>query len=383
MALLVLCDPRYYGCFWCDTKLRGIYDEAARRRIPIKLYTDMTAFEEAAAKLGSDSSVIVLFDNIRYLDSAIQVFSRLSVHPILSVTEQDFRLPCGYSQVAGDVDMATKKMMEYLHTCGKRRIALVGTNRISAASRNKEEMLRRNVPPEELRVFYVENSKNDLEPCFAEFYAERDQFDAVMCINDHQAICLMEYLKARGAYDPSMFIISHGDTIMARLYGNGITTIGTSFYACGRATVETHVNRLKYNWSAVRTLINCNFTFRGSTDIHAVPLAKETPVQAAAAVPLGVFTVGLGRLERMLTECDLVNLKLIYGLLSDYSYEKTGELCFLSADAAKYRARKIRKALGCASRAATAKMIGTYINKENLWHTIEDLEGIGGKVFLQ
>ena len=64
MALLILCDPRYRNNNWCETKLRGIYDEAARRRIAVKLYTDLDAFVNAAAKLGSDSSVIILFNSI-------------------------------------------------------------------------------------------------------------------------------------------------------------------------------------------------------------------------------------------------------------------------------------------------------------------------------
>lgn len=381
MALLVLCDKRYYGTFWCDTKLRGIYDEAARRRIPIKLFTDESAFEEAAAKLGPDSSVILLFDGIYYYKKLLPLLARLTVHPIFSLTEQDFRLPAGCSQVAGDVDSATKQMVEYLHACGKRKIALVGVIRGSAASRNKEEMLRRNTEEDDLQVFYVEDPKNNLEPCFTRFFAEREKFDAVMCINDHQAICLTEFLKARGAYDPQQFIISHGDTIMAQLYGRGITTISTSFYNCGKATVETHINRLKYGWSATRTLIPCAITFRGSTD----PLSKSEPPSPIPEDPpkLGVFTASLARLELMLTACDLTDLKLLYGLLAGYSYEKMGGTCFLSPDAAKYRLRKMRSVLRCADREKMTALVSTYVTPENLLHTIEALSGKGGKVFLQ
>lgn len=380
MALLILCDKWYYGTFWCDTKLRGIYDEAARRRIPVKLFTDETSFEEAAAKLGADSSVILLFDGIGYYKRILPMLSRLQIHPIFSLTEQGFRLPAGCSQVAGDVDSATGRMVEYLHSHGKRRIAMVGVIPGSAASLNKEEMLRRNVAKEDLRVFQVQDPKNNLEPCFTDFYAEREHFDAVMCINDHQAICLIEFLKARGAYDPGQFIISHGDTIMARLYDRGITTISTSFYNCGKTTVETHVNRLKYGWSATRTLIPCAITFRGTTD----PLSPSWVAGDSTAKPsLGVFTGRLAKLERMLTQCDLVDLKLLYGLLVGYSYDKMGEACFFSGDAAKYRVRKMRLVLGTADRESMAALIGTYVTPENLLRTIEDLGGKGGKVFLQ
>ena len=67
MALFVLCDPKYKKTFWCDEKLRGIRDVVARRRKKLQVFTDVHALETAAAKLDEDSSVIVLFDSIPYI----------------------------------------------------------------------------------------------------------------------------------------------------------------------------------------------------------------------------------------------------------------------------------------------------------------------------
>ena len=372
MALLILCDPRYRNNNWCETKLRGIYDEAARRRMPVKLYTDLSAFASVAAKLGNDSSVIVLFNSMKYLAEVAEVLAPMAIHPILSVTESEIRFPRVYSQVCGDVDSATGELVQFLHAKGKRRIMLIGVSQNSAAGRNKIEMIRRHVPKGEYAVIYDE--QGNLTKSFESFLPVRDQFDAVVCTNDHQAIALVEFLQAHGAYDPSLYIISHGDTILARLYGDGITTISTGFYACGKAMVEAHFHRLKYNWSTVMIRVHCEFRARGSTSgAGTYPTLPFIPPHANQA--------GLSRLECVLADCDLANLKLIFGLLSDYSYEHMGELCFLSAGAVKYRVQQMRQALGCKSREEMTALLGRYLEKERLLHVVEEAEGIGGKIF--
>lgn len=372
MALLILCDPRYRNNNWCDTKLRGIYEEAARRRMPVKLYTDLAAFESAAAKLGSDSSVILLFNSLQYLAKVGEVLKTMAIHPILSVTESDITFPRAFSQVCGDVDSATKELAEYLRANGKHRIALLGTSENSAAGRNKVEMVRRHMSAEEYTVFV---DRGNLLQSFEEFFAVRDQFDAAVCTNDHQAIALIEFLQSHGGYDPSFYIVSHGDTILARLYGDGISTISTGFYACGKAMVEAHVHRLKYNWSTVMIRVPCDFQARGSTSGKGEYPAVTEPLPHANQQ-------ALGRLERVLAACDITDLKLMYGLLSGYSYEHMGELCFLSASAVKYRVQQMRDALGYTDRRAACALIGRYIEKERLVRVIEETEGVGGKVFL-
>ena len=231
MAFLFLCAPRYRNNNWCETKLRGIYDEAARRRIQVKLYTDLDSFITVAAKLGSDSSVIILFNSFKYLEEVSKKLAPLQIHPILSVTESDITFSRAFSQVCGDVDSATKELVEFLHSNNKRRIALVGTSENSAAGRNKEQMLLRNVSRDECTIFY---DKGSLLDSFRDFLSSREKFDAVVCTNDYQAIALIEFMQSQGVYDPSMYIISHGDTVIARMYGDGISTISTSFYACGK-----------------------------------------------------------------------------------------------------------------------------------------------------
>lgn len=363
MALLILCDPNYRNNAWCDTKLKGIYDEAFRRRISVKLYTNIDTFKNDAAKLGKDSSVILLFNSMKYLSSVAEVLEDLAIHPILSVTESDITFPRIFSQVCGDTDSPTKELVDYLNSKGKRKIALIGASRYSAAALNKVEMLRRCVPPENYEVFY---QKEKLTDSIEAFFKKRDEFDAAICIDDNQGIFLIEYLLAHGAYNPDFYIISYGDTIISRLYKIGLSTVSTGFYACGKAMVESHVHREKYGWSSTMIRVNCEFKVRESA--NGLASGEHT------ASTLDVSTPRIARLERMLFSCDLTDFKILYGLICNYSYERICDTCFLSPGAIKYRVRRLRLALGYQTRDEMISLLKDFISKEKLLQHIAETE---------
>ena len=80
--------------------------------------------------------------------------------------------------------------------------------------------------------------------------------------------------------------------------------------------------------------------------------------------------------------CDLTNLKLMYGLLLGYSYERMSEMCFLSSGAVKYRVQQMKEALGVTNRTEMAQSIARYIQSEKLLFAIEKAEEGGEKVFV-
>ena len=83
-------------------------------------------------------------------------------------------------------------------------------------------------------------------------------------------------------------------------------------------------------------------------------------------------TNSVSMVDNLLTVSDLTDLKLIYGMLSGFSYERIGEFCFLSSEAVKYRVRKIVKSLSLSSKGEAVEFISKYVNKDNLLHVIEE-----------
>lgn len=376
MALFVLCDPNYRKTFWCDEKLRGVRDVVARRRKKLQVFTDVEALEAAAAKLDEDSSVIVLFDYIPYIQRIAPVLARLPIHIILTGTAGNIRLPFQYSCISPDMDHCGRTIVDYLYAHGKKRIAQIAISQSSWSDIGRADAIARYVPQENYRVFYIEKG---MAENYGEFLAARGDFDAVLCPTDYVAISLIEYLKAHDAYDPSLFLITYGDTVLARLYGIGITSFTVNYYACGEAAAKIHYDRARYGWSAVTALLRNKLIIRDSTanapytPSHPLllPLDADLPIKPNR-FPL--LTYHIGQLGRLLATCEIADLRLIYCMLQGYSYEKMGEDCFLSVEAVKYRLRKFRDALGFTSRAETTEFIRAYVREEKLFALIEEYE---------
>lgn len=376
MALFVLCDPNYRRTYWCDEKIRGIRDVVTRRRKKLQIFTDVHTLENAAAKLDEDSSVIVLFDYIPYIQKIAPVLARLPIHIILTGTAGNIRLPFAYSCISPDMNHCGRTIVDYLYTQGKKRIAQIAISPCSWSDIGRADAIARYVTPENYRVFYIDKS---MEATYAAFLAERDSFDAVLCATDYVAISLIEYLQAHDAYDPSLFLITYGDTVLARLYGIGITSFTVNYYACGEAAAKLHYDRGRYGWSAVTALLRNELIIRDSTanapyiPSHPlpIPLDADAPVKQ---VHFPLLTYHIGQLGRLLATCEIADLRLIYCMLAGYSYEKMGEACFLSVEAVKYRLRKFRDALGLASRAEATEFIRAYVQEEKLLSLIEEYE---------
>ena len=56
----------------------------------------------------------------------------------------------------------------------------------------------------------------------------------------------------------------------------------------------------------------------------------------------------------------------MYCLLCGFNYEKMSEFCFVSAETARYRVRKIRNDLGVQKKSDAADIIRAYIKKESI-----------------
>jgi hypothetical protein len=221
-----------------------------------------------------------------------------------------------------------------------------------------------------------------MDACYDAFLAAREEFDAVLCPTDHVAISLIEHLKARDAYDPSLSLITYGDTMLARLYDTGITTFSINYYACGEMAAKIHYDRVRYDWSAVNILLKTKLIIRDSTQNVAytpsghlsLPLDADLPVKP---IRFELLTRNIGQLSRLLAVSDVADLRLLYAMLQGYSYERMAQFSFLSVEAVKYRLRKFRDALGCADRGETTVILRKYVHPEKLLAMIEEMEESG------
>lgn len=355
------------------TKIKGIMDKTICHRIRRPLiFSDLHAASELALTLDADSSVILLFDSLHWLQEAAKALSDCRAHIILSADHIDTTLPLRYSQVGVDADAAVYTAIKYLHSCGKHRLALLCQNADSCHDHARITMLRKSLSPKECPVFYAEDSSAG---GMGTITTALQDFDAVLCTNDLLAIHLSEHLPT----EAKPFILSLSDTKMLQLYGDGITSLSAQHYNCGRELIETHRHRSRYGFSNRITLLPASLTVRGSTEnIPYVPIQNVTsrvqseyhPVQAGNRRPVEM----INRLELLLTSSDLIQLKVIYCMLCGFKRSEIKDFCFISTETARYRVNKVRNALGITDIVEVTNILRTYITKERLLTIIRERE---------
>ncbi len=376
MALFVLCEPEYMQTTWYAAKVKGIMDKAASHRIRhLHFLSDLHAASELALTLDEDSSVILLFDSLFWLQKAAEALSECHAQIILSADHIGTTLPIRYSQVGADVDTAVYTAINYLHSCGKHRIALLGTIADSCADRARASMLEKYLPPEECHVFYAEDPSAG---GMGAITTALQDFDAVLCTNNLLAIHLGEHLPK----EAKPFILSLMDAETLRLYRGGISALSAQHYNCGRELIETHHHRSRYGFANRITLLPTTLTVRGSTEnIPYVPTKKGTPCVQTAYSPLPAGdrlpVETINRLEFLLTSGDLIQLKVIYCILCGFTRSEIKDFCFVTSETARYRVNKVRNAFGVKDIAHVTNILRTYITKEHLLSLIREREAQG------
>lgn len=103
--------------------------------------------------------------------------------------------------------------------------------------------------------------------------------DAVICYNDLQALgLLVSALRAGVKVPQEMAVVGHDDIPLARLVGNGLTTIATPKREQGRAAIERIVRRLKSPSSVKGPMVGSlpvRLVVRGSTRTMRMRPAQE------------------------------------------------------------------------------------------------------------
>ena len=375
MALFVLCESEYMHTTWCAAKIRGIRDEALRHRVRRPhILSDLQAAKELAPALDADSSVILLFDSLFWLQEAAKALSGCRAHIILSADYVDLPLPIGYSQVGIDIDMAVHTAIDYLHSCNKHRFALLCANTDSCNDHANVAMLEKYLSPEEYRVFYAE----DPAAGSIAIATALQGFDAVLCSNQLLAIHLDEHLPT----EVKPFILSLMAAEILQFYGAGITALSAQHYNCGKKLIETHLQRSRYGFSRRITLLPTTLEVRGSTgNIPFVPSENlSLPVQhTSLSIPTNnrLPAETINRLEHLLVSGDLIQLKVMYCMLCGYDRDKTKDFCFISPETARYRVNKLRIALGVETKSEATDILRKYIQKERLLSVIDELEAQG------
>ena len=379
MTIHIYVDPPYMESLWCKQTLRGINDEATKKRYSVKMldtdniYTaDLDSFFEDEGK----RILIVLATSVIKSERFNSFFNKNGVH-LLYINHQSTDISYRFSNIIVDYREAMRTITSYLEGCGRERIALYGINPDSSTDLIKktffEERAKRVSPhgcANNIYIRHVDDKNSTTIDCFDSLYSNVKMYDSVICANDLVARLLISDLEKSGVRVPEdLYVVSFGDYILAQIGKPSITSISIDHEELGRQSVYTYSYLRKaaedvYITASIATKLSIGestamsqFEFFCSEHTYdkeelTTDFFKHPEIQA-------VITF-----ENMLTKCDKLDMQILIGIMNGMTYNQLSDKLYVSENVISYRVKRLCKLANITSKGKLAQAANKLLSAD-------------------
>ena len=359
MTVHIYVDPPYKDTLWCKQTLKGINDEATKKRYAVKMLeadniykADLDAFFEDEER----RILIVLATSLNQSKKFNDFFNERGVH-LLYINHQTEQSSYRFSNILIDYYDSMRMITEYLEGCGRKLIALYGINPDSATDlikKNFFEERNRRVPKygntENIFYRFPNSEESGSIDCFEQFRCGIEYYDSVICANDLVARLLIDDLQRIGVRVPEdLYVVSFGDYILTQIGKPTITAVAIDHEQLGRQSVYTYSYLRKASGDVyVTAKMSSRISVGEST---AASEYKKSKVAAPEYISTDKPTNFFGHpeiqpiitFENMLTHCDKLDMQILIGIMSNMTYIQLSERLFVSENVISYRVKRLCK----------------------------------------
>ncbi len=255
--------------------------------------------------------------------------------------------------IALDQRKAAVNAVKYFYSLGRRRIAFVANN--PRSPNDQQKIIGMQEACAECGLFFSDgdifNYAGDLAECTDEFIARCAPYDAVICANDVSAILLVksQALARRKRIPEDLYLISFGNTLLARLIHPSITSLTLDYAEVGRIAVDNVIYMRKNPAIASQqTLVRIQMVLGETTAFR--PFTPAAPPRPAPAAPISLSyrnfyqdqtTRDVLRVEVLLSRLDATDLSLLLLMLRGRKKAEILDALFISESTYKYRLRRL------------------------------------------
>jgi len=346
----ILAEPGYGSSVWGKNLYKSLVQQLRQKRIPFWEITDSCPKDAEA--------VFLIGANLDWTSKAITQLNRAGHQPILLCNQYE-RIPgCLYSCVCSDVNASMRAVLEELKGQNRTRVALygMGSSSIADVSRASSLFSWRDEGFSPLEVFFNGGS---LERCFEEFFARRQEFDAVLCANDYAAISLVRRLRQK---DPgcltSLKVISCAGTKISGCYRDAITSLRMDFAPYGKAALYIY-ECLQKNPYVSGITVNIRWSAEGGskekqTAELTLPVQEDEFYQDPEIRRMLIV-------DRYLNISDPMDQEIFSELLKGQTYQSIADRCFMTDGTVKYRVRRLVQQCGAENKAELLELLRLYL----------------------
>lgn len=354
--LYILVDETYKNTHTWIERLLMIKREARRRRRDYLEVTSLKDIPEHAA----ETAVLIRSGSRHYITKMVNEANERGIHPIVMANlPASHGLSC--SVISADMRKETITAIEYLKALGCDKLAMFGINPSPYSDVYRAEVFAEYVA-NDAHLYYMDES---YEMTLQRFLKEANTYSGIIVCNTATAIALINTLKQSKDKKEMPKIITFSELNLLNYYNPSITTISSQIDQFGKVVFDVYDMVTKStNVSSIMVFLEQQIHPRETTGFSKFSfstsfLQKETPNLNNTYLNSREIREVM-QIERMLQQCDDVDMDLLFGLLADKSYEMLASQFFLSVTAVKYRIKKLKAISGQNTVADLKKKLSLY-----------------------
>ena len=357
----LLGEPGYTTSNWYKHIIDGIFAEKRTKRFNIIMIDSIQETEKFP--LESDDAILLVGSNSNWLDSIIDVCKRRFSRNIIVLGNFESQLQGkNYSIVSSDISTDIYNLYAYLLAYNKTKIAMYGINPNSASDTYRKKCFVKYYGHES--DIYFNNA--NLKECYKSFVSNADKYDAVICANDYSAISLVRFLNNDNIKIP--FIVSCGETKLAKIFKPRITNLRTNYKDFGKAAINVYKMLQKdFPISSIKLELASSINPGDTTENLPVPLTAFSEAVSDIAVCDDMFYLDnevseMLHVEKLLTRCDKIESDMLLSLIKGETYFEIAEKYHMSVNGVKYKLNKLFALCEVSSKNEFIELIQKYIN---------------------
>ncbi len=359
----MITDPYYSNSSWFRAMYQEIVNTALAQKDQIVLYDSGLS----SADIDRLPPVVLLASGVKeYIQQTISILKAHHKSVILAGLMDD-AVDTEVSSVSPATQYEVQLVLNYLHACGRHKIALVGfrehgMNDLIRYREMIEYAEKTAYPITRENIFFRGNS---IDKAIHRFYNDIEHYDAAVCPNGAAAIYLINYCTRNGIVVPEdLFVISFSDMHMASYSNPSLTCVGSDFASIGKKVVFlwNFLNEHSEDQLIMNIKVVSNLVIREST--ANIPYDSNPGSEAESGISPYIdkhyesrVTNSLFCLESELQGCDHIDYYIIRMIIKGISYEQMTEETFMSISGIRYRVKRLFNKLGVHSRSELIKKV--------------------------
>ncbi len=368
MPIFLCYDPYKRSTPWTQEKYQSMTSEFAKRRIKYFSISSPDELKDHLEKYEGETSSIVFFPGSekqrKYLFERYKDFNIhriIFAHNDVSVAESNFSYIM--SDFYGDMELA----ISHLREKGCKSIALFNANPDSYHDRMRIDTYKKFICDEPL-IFTTDDK---VYPSMMELLKCDEKIDAIICINDFVAFCLMLLLdRIDKEWQKKIMLLSFSNTILSSLCSPSLSSLSFNYIDGGKEVATIH-RAIEKNprMAYMRIVMKSSLSARETTSLSSpsgMVFSEYGTFSYDELKEIVLPQAKCMRLEKFLASCDDTDLKILHCLILSDSMSKISEKLYLSRDTIKYRLKKYKETLGIDTTAEFAALLKIWISPEKL-----------------